>query len=89
MYQLLFSLGSSQVYFKYGEEHYPEETVPPEYTFTETDGTVCRYITNFLVYNKRGERLLPIEVLVSSCPYVYNGVQISSVISLEKSECPI
>lgn len=51
------------VYFKYGEEHYPEETVPPEYTFTETDGTVCRYITNFLVYNKRGERLLPIEVL--------------------------
>lgn len=55
---------SLQVYFKYGEEHYPEETVPPEYTFTETDGTVCRYITNFLVYNKRGERLLPIEVLV-------------------------
>lgn len=51
------------VYFKYGEEHYPEETVPPEYTFTEADGTVCRYITNFLVYNKRGERLLPVEVL--------------------------
>lgn len=24
---------------------------------------MCRYITNFLVYNKRGERLLPIEVL--------------------------
>lgn len=54
---------ATPVYFKYGEEHYPEETVPPEYTFTETDGTVCRYITNFLVYNKRGERLLPIEVL--------------------------
>lgn len=51
------------VYFKYGEEHYPEETVPDVYTFTESDGTVCRYITNFLVYNKRGERLLPIEVL--------------------------
>lgn len=52
------------VYFKYGEEHYPEETIPDAYTYTESDGTVCRYITNFLVYNKRGERLLPIEVLV-------------------------
>lgn len=51
------------VYFKYGEEHYPEETIPDPFTFTENDGTVCRYITNFLVYNKRGERLLPIEVL--------------------------
>eukprot|EP01053_Blabericola_migrator_P009523 Blabericola_migrator_1__9522@NODE_517_length_7921_cov_221_621976_g395_i0_p1_GENE_NODE_517_length_7921_cov_221_621976_g395_i0NODE_517_length_7921_cov_221_621976_g395_i0_p1_ORF_typecomplete_len886_score166_30DNMT1RFD/PF12047_8/1_3e16CAF20/PF17052_5/6_2e03CAF20/PF17052_5/0_035_NODE_517_length_7921_cov_221_621976_g395_i039366593 len=51
------------VYFKYGEEHYPEETIPDVYTYTESDGTICRYITNFLVYNKRGERLLPIEVL--------------------------
>lgn len=51
------------VFFKYGEEHYTEESVPDDYTFTESDGTVCRYITNFLVYNKRGERLLPIEVL--------------------------
>eukprot|EP01054_Gregarina_sp_Poly1_P000633 Gregarina_sp_Poly_1__632@NODE_114_length_13862_cov_162_782240_g101_i0_p2_GENE_NODE_114_length_13862_cov_162_782240_g101_i0NODE_114_length_13862_cov_162_782240_g101_i0_p2_ORF_typecomplete_len765_score128_84DNMT1RFD/PF12047_8/1_6e16DNMT1RFD/PF12047_8/5_9e03_NODE_114_length_13862_cov_162_782240_g101_i062908584 len=53
----------SPVFFKYGEEHYPEETVPDVFTCKESDGTVCRYITNFLVYNKRGERLLPIEVL--------------------------
>ncbi|EZG43333.1 cytosine specific DNA methyltransferase replication foci domain protein [Gregarina niphandrodes] len=54
-------------YFKYGEEYYPEQTVPECYSSvhpTSTSGDVnCRCVTNFLIYNKRGERLLPLDSL--------------------------
>lgn len=56
----------TEAYFKYGDEHYPESTVPPSFTLTDDNGHCCRYISNFLVYNKRGERLLPIEGLGSA-----------------------
>ncbi|EZG72759.1 cytosine specific DNA methyltransferase replication foci domain protein [Gregarina niphandrodes] len=42
---------------KYGEEHYPEESVPADYTMVDDLGRKCRYILVFLVYNHKGERL--------------------------------
>ncbi|KAF8817780.1 hypothetical protein IE077_001495, partial [Cardiosporidium cionae] len=54
----------THMWIKYGEEHYPEEVTPPDYTWIEMDGTVCSYITDFLLYNNKGERLLPVESLL-------------------------
>ncbi|PFH34994.1 hypothetical protein BESB_058810 [Besnoitia besnoiti] len=54
---------STPCWVKYGEEHYPEEAVPIEYQWVEDDGTCCCYVTDFLLYNKKGERLLQVETL--------------------------
>ncbi|EPR62346.1 hypothetical protein TGGT1_228120 [Toxoplasma gondii GT1] len=54
---------STPSWVKYGEEHYPEEAVPIEYQWVEDDGTCCCYVTDFLLYNKKGERLLQVETL--------------------------
>ncbi|CBZ54097.1 Chloroquine resistance marker protein, related [Neospora caninum Liverpool] len=54
---------STPSWVKYGEEHYPEEAVPIEYQWIEDDGTCCCYVTDFLLYNKKGERLLQVETL--------------------------
>lgn len=53
----------TEVYHKYGEEHYPESTIPDTFTLRDENGHLCRYITHFLVYNRRGERIQSIEGL--------------------------
>lgn len=56
-----------ELYFlKYGDEHYVESTIPMRFKLIDNRGVTCHYITSFLIYNRRGERLVSIESLSTS-----------------------
>ncbi|SJK86652.1 hypothetical protein BMR1_03g04222 [Babesia microti strain RI] len=56
----------TELYVKFGETYYSEEVVPHDFTWYASDGTLRRYVKDFLLYNPKGERLLRLEIELKS-----------------------
>nr|PVC54706.1 cysteine desulfurase [Theileria orientalis] len=48
---------------KFGQEFYPESIIPGFYTWFQGDGSVVRYVMDFVMYTYRGDRFVPLEHL--------------------------
>eukprot|EP01056_Protomagalhaensia_sp_Gyna25_P005959 Protomagalhaensia_sp_Gyna_25__5958@NODE_91_length_5343_cov_32_408937_g70_i0_p2_GENE_NODE_91_length_5343_cov_32_408937_g70_i0NODE_91_length_5343_cov_32_408937_g70_i0_p2_ORF_typecomplete_len462_score60_20DNMT1RFD/PF12047_8/4_4e12_NODE_91_length_5343_cov_32_408937_g70_i014442829 len=57
------SIEEPRVFMKYGDSYYHEEDVPPAYTVLDGQRNTCRFVSSFLVYNRKGERLTRLDVL--------------------------
>ncbi|UKJ87596.1 cysteine desulfurase [Theileria orientalis] len=48
---------------KFGQEFFPESIIPGFYTWFQGDGSVVRYVIDFVMYTYRGDRFVPLEHL--------------------------
>eukprot|EP01054_Gregarina_sp_Poly1_P003015 Gregarina_sp_Poly_1__3014@NODE_1847_length_3213_cov_87_893516_g1199_i0_p2_GENE_NODE_1847_length_3213_cov_87_893516_g1199_i0NODE_1847_length_3213_cov_87_893516_g1199_i0_p2_ORF_typecomplete_len199_score16_32_NODE_1847_length_3213_cov_87_893516_g1199_i0153749 len=51
----------AHIFMKYGEQYYSEDAVPENFTVRDDKDNVCRFVSSFLVYNRKGERLARLE----------------------------
>ncbi|XP_954681.1 uncharacterized protein TA19710 [Theileria annulata] len=48
---------------KFGQDFSPESIIPGFYTWFQGDGSVVRYVIDFVLYTSRGDRFVPLEHL--------------------------